>query len=112
MNSSFRYKLYTNFSYSLGRASVGFRWQHLPYIGPGPGSVSTLQGANNYNEVDAFGHWALTDAIDLRLGIDNLLNASPNTVGAVTGINNNVGTTLLDYDNIGRRFYVGVRAKF
>jgi iron complex outermembrane recepter protein len=112
VNSSFRYKLYTNFSYTLGRASVGFRWQHLPYIGPGPGSVSTLQGANNYNEVDAFGHWAVTDAVDIRVGIDNLLNASPNTVGAVTGVNNNVGTTLLDYDNIGRRFYIGARAKF
>ena len=112
VNSSFRYKLYSTFSYTLGRASIGFRWQHLPYIGPAPGSVAGLQGATNYNEVDAFGHWALNDAIDLRFGMDNVFNAWPKTVGAQPGVNNNVGATLLDYDNLGRRFYVGVKAKF
>ena len=112
VNSSFRYKLFTTFSYSVGPASVGVRWQHLPYIGPAPGAAAIVQGANSHNQVDLYGHWALNDHIDLRGGIDNLLNAWPETVGAQTGVNNNVGTTLLDYDNIGRRFFVGVRAKF
>ena len=112
VNSSFRYKLYSTFSYSLDRLSLGFRWQHLPYIGPPPGSVAILQGAKSHNQVDMFGHWALNDAIDLRVGIDNLLNAWPETVGAQTGVNNTVGATIQDYDTIGRRFYVGVKAKF
>jgi iron complex outermembrane recepter protein len=112
VNSSFRYKLYTTFAYSLGRASLGFRWQHLPYIGPPPGSPAVLLGAKSHNQVDMFGHWGLTDAIDLRFGIDNLFNAWPETVGAQKGINNNVGTTLQDYDTLGRRFFIGMRAKF
>jgi hypothetical protein len=41
-----------------------------------------------------------------------VFNRWPETSGAQTGVNNNVGATLLDYDTIGRRYYLGVRAKF
>lgn len=112
VNSSFRYKLFTTLSYSLSRASAGLRWQHLPSITPPPGSVAILQGAPSHDQLDLFGHFALTPTIDLRAGVDNLLNTWPETIGAQTGINNNVGTTIQDYDTIGRRYYVGVRAKF
>ncbi len=114
MNSSFHYKLFTTLSYSLSRASVGLRWQHLPAIDPPPGSVAILQGAPSHDQLDLFGHFALTPTIDLRAGVDNLLNTWPETIGAQTGINNNVGTTIQDYDTIGRRYYSCrvVRAKF
>jgi iron complex outermembrane recepter protein len=112
VNSSFRYKLFSTFAYTVGRASVGFRWQHLPYIGPPPGSPAVLLGTQSYNQVDMFGHWALTDAIDLRFGMDNVLNAWPRVVGAQKGINNNATVTSQDYDTLGRRFFVGMRAKF
>src|SRR6185437_15855090 len=85
VNSSFRYKLYTTFSYSLGPVSAGVRWQHLPFIGPPPGSVSILEGTPSHNEVDLFAHWAVTDHIDLRGGIDNLMDAWPEVVGAQRG---------------------------
>jgi len=112
VNSSFQYKLFTTLSYAAGRASVGVRWQHLPSIDPPPGSPAVLQGAPSHNQVDLFGHWAVTPTIDLRGGVDNLLNAWPETIGAQTGINNNVGSTIQDYDTIGRRYYVGLRARF
>lgn len=111
-NDSFRYKLFTNLLYSVGKASAGLRWQHLPSIKPGPGSASIVQGARSHDQVDLFGRWALTDKIDVRGGIDNVFNRWPETSGAQTGVNNNVGATLLDYDTIGRRYYLGVRAKF
>ena len=112
VNSSFQYKLFTTLSYSAGRASAGLRWQHLPAIDPTPGSAAIVQGAPSHNQVDLFGHWALTPTIDIRGGVDNLLNAWPETVGAQTGVNNNTGATIQDYDTIGRRYYVGVRARF
>ncbi|MEJ0038027.1 MAG: TonB-dependent receptor [Gammaproteobacteria bacterium] len=112
VNSSFQYKLFTTLTYAMSQASVGLRWQHLPSIDPPPGSVSVLQGAPSHDQLDLFGHWGLTSTIDLRAGVDNLLNAWPETIGAQTGINNNVGTTIQDYDTIGRRYYVGVRARF
>ena len=112
VNSSFRYKLFTTLTYALGRASGGLRWQHLPAIAPAPGAAAIVQGANKHDQLDVFGHWALTDNLDLRAGIDNVMNKWPETVGAQTGVNNNVGATLQDYDTIGRRYYLGVRAKF
>ena len=71
-----------------------------------------MQGTNSHNQVDLFGHWKLTEHIDLRGGVDNLLNAWPEIVGGQKGVNNNANTTSQDYDTIGRRFYVGVRAQF
>jgi outer membrane receptor protein involved in Fe transport len=112
VNSSFRYKLFTTLSYSLNRASAGLRWQHLPSIKPPPGSPAVVQGAPSHNQLDLFGRWAITPTIDLRGGVDNLLNTWPETIGAQTGINNNRGATIQDYDTIGRRFYIGARVRF
>lgn len=110
VNSSFRYKLFSTFSYSLGPVSGGLRWQHLPYIGPPPGSTNVL-GTDSHNQVDLFARWSVTDHLELRAGIDNLLNAWPEWVGVQPGVNNSVGVTGLDYDTIGRRFYLGARLR-
>jgi iron complex outermembrane recepter protein len=109
--SAFRYKLFTTFGYTVGPASVGFRWQHLPSLGPDPSTIGTgTQGAASYNEVDMFARWQINDLLELRGGIDNLLDASPVTVGANPD-NAALGTTSADYDAIGRRFYLGVKVK-
>jgi iron complex outermembrane receptor protein len=111
-NNSYRFKVLSTFGYSIGPASVGFRWQHLPGSGPDPSSAAGTQGAANaYNEVDLFTRYSLSDAIELRAGIDNLFNAWPVWVGAVPGTTNAIGTTNANYDTIGRRFYLGVKAK-
>ncbi len=44
--------------------------------------------------------------------MDNLLDTDPKVVGAIPGVTNNHGTTLPDYDVLGSRFYVGIRARF
>ncbi len=111
-NSSYRYKVLSTFTYSLGAGSVGFRWQHLPSSGPDPSAGPTTQGAENaYNEVDMFARWGLNDTLELRGGINNLMDATPVWVGA-NSTNRAVGSTNENYDTIGRRFYLGVKAKF
>ncbi|HTV80810.1 MAG TPA: TonB-dependent receptor [Steroidobacteraceae bacterium] len=109
-NNSYRDKLLSTFAYSVGKVNVGFRWQHLPAAGPDPGTPNSTGAANAYNEVDFFGSFALTDALELRGGVDNLMNAWPVWVGA-NGSTTAVGTTNANYDTIGRRFYLGVKAK-
>jgi outer membrane receptor protein involved in Fe transport len=47
-------------------------------------------------------HW------QLRASIDNIFNATPEWVGRTTG-NNSIGNTSSDYDQVGRRAFVGVR---
>lgn len=112
VNSSFRYKLFSTFGYSVGPASIGFRWQHLPGVSPDPTTASSgTLGVASHNQVDLFARWTINDTFELRGGIDNLLDAWPEWVGA-NPQNKAVGTTTEDYDTIGRRFYLGVKAKF
>jgi outer membrane receptor protein involved in Fe transport len=110
VNSSFRYKLFSTFAYNVGPGSLGFRWQHLPSVGAPPGSSPGQLGADAHDQVDMFASWSIARC-EIRGGIDNLLNARPEWVG-YTPANHNVGATLADYDPIGRRFYVGVKARF
>jgi iron complex outermembrane recepter protein len=109
-NNSYRDRVLSTFGYSVGPASLGFRWQHLPAAGPDPSTPGTQGAANAYNEVDFFTSYALTDSLTLRGGIDNLMNAWPVWVGA-NASTTAIGQTDANYDTIGRRFYLGVKAK-
>jgi iron complex outermembrane receptor protein len=109
-NNSYRDKVLSTFGYSIGPASFGFRWQHLPPAGSDPSTPGTQGAENAYNEVDFFTRYALTEALELRGGIDNLMNAWPVWVGA-NASTTAIGSTNANYDTIGRRFYLGVKAK-
>jgi hypothetical protein len=109
-NNSYRDRVLSTFGYSVGPASFGFRWEHLPAAGPDPSTLGTQGAANAYNEVDFFTSYALTEALTLRGGIDNLMNAWPVWVGA-NASTTAIGTTNSNYDTVGRRFYLGVKLK-
>jgi outer membrane receptor protein involved in Fe transport len=109
--SAYRDRVLSTFGYSIGPANIGFRWQHLPAAGGDPTTPGTSGPLNAYNLVDFFASYALTDSVTLRGGIDNLMNAWPVWVGA-NASTTAVGTTDLNYDTIGRQFYLGVKAKF
>ena len=107
-NDSYRTRLLSTFAYSVGSLNAGFRWRHLPGTDPDPSTPGTQGAANAYNEVDFFATYALTDAIELRGGIDNLMNAWPVWVGA-NASTTAIGTTNANYDTVGRRFYLGAK---
>lgn len=53
-----------------------------------------------------------SDTYELRFGIDNLADVEPNIYGATPTTTGN-GLTLNEfYDVLGRRYYVGFRARF
>jgi iron complex outermembrane recepter protein len=110
-NNSYRDNVLSTFGYSVGPATFGFRWRHLPAAGPDPSTPGTTGAANAYNQVDFFTSYALTEALTLRGGIDNLMNAWPVWVGATPGTTTAIGDTNANYDTIGRRFYLGVKLK-
>jgi hypothetical protein len=109
-NTSYRYRLLNTFGYSVGPLAAGFRWQHLPGTDPDPSTPGTEGAAHAYNNVGFFAHYTISDHLDLRGGIDNLFNAWPIWVGA-NASTTAVGITNANYDTIGRRFYVGLKAK-
>jgi outer membrane receptor protein involved in Fe transport len=95
----------------------------------GPQSTTnTTMNIGSYNRFDLSATYAITPRYNIRAGVDNLLDADPVTTGATydpaslpasfTGSRNYVassgaGTTNpLFYDVLGRRFYVGVSARF
>ena len=109
-NNSYRDHVLSTFGYSVGPASAGFRWSHLPGAASDPSTPGTQGAANAYNEVDFFGNYVFNNALTLRFGIDNLMNAQPVWVGA-NGSTTAIGQTNSNYDTVGRRFYLGVKVK-
>lgn len=107
-NDSFDYRFLSTVRWSKGPLSVGARLQYLPSLKPQPGSASNSLNVDSYQRFDVFGSWNFKQHWQLRGGIDNALNVDPVWVGATT-INNAIGTTNGNYDQIGRRVYLGVQ---
>ena len=113
--SAFRYKMFTTLTWANPWGSLGMTWLHLP--GARDGSVvvtpsSKTQGPGSHNEFNLFGTWKMSDRYEFRAGVDNLFDKDPEVVGRNPGVTNAQGTTLPDYDVLGRRFYVGMKARF
>ena len=111
LGSSFDSRLFTTLGYTLGPVSMGLRWQHLPGLDPAPGSPPTSFGVDSHDQFDLFGRWSIGTSYELRAGVDNLLNADPEVVGATT-TNNSLGSTSASYDTIGRRYFLAFKASF
>ena len=91
-------------------------------------AVSCTLDTSSYNVFDLSATYTIKKNYVLRFGIDNLFDAAPPTTGATTGVglqsngtyapggslaSDGAGTTMPSiYDTLGRRFYVGLNAKF
>jgi outer membrane receptor protein involved in Fe transport len=108
--SQFRWKTFTTLGYSEGPVNVSLSWRHLPSL------TNTTPGAlpnSAYDEFDLAAFWKVWRDVTLRAGVDNLADATPPIVGRIPGVNNATGITDPGfYDTLGRRFYVGLKARF
>jgi outer membrane receptor protein involved in Fe transport len=109
-NSSYDYRLFTTVRYQQTGWGLGLRWQYLPTIEP-TGSTGGAQGVDAHSQFDLFADWTFSERYQLRAGIDNLTDAEPEVVGATT-TNNALGSTSINYDPFGRRFFVGLTMSF
>jgi outer membrane receptor protein involved in Fe transport len=113
----FAWKMNLTLGYAVGQANVSLRWRHLPSVENVAKVLSptaTVADTASYDNFDLFGGWQLTDHVSLRAGIENLLDKQPPVVGAnPQGGNDGVGNTDASvYDILGRRYFVGLKAKF
>jgi len=113
--SVFRWRLSTTLGYDFGPAAVNLNWRHLPgqkhaakVTNPNAGQLPT----GSFDVFDLTGRWTVSDVFTLRAGIENLLNTDPKRVGVLPGATAAAGVTTSDYDQLGRRFYMGVSADF
>ena len=115
--AQFRWKLYTTIGYTVGPVTMTLDWRHLPSVKNvvyATNPATTALDTGSYDQVDLSGRWSITSKYELRAGIDNLFDTDPNRVGATPGVTNAAGVTdpSGSYDVLGRRFYVGVTARF
>jgi outer membrane receptor protein involved in Fe transport len=113
---NFKYRTFATLTYSNAAFSVGLRWQYWPSLDPAPGAAANAVGVDSHNQTDLFARWGFSDHYELRAGIDNLLNADPEVVGAAFSTpgalsnNNALGSSAAYNDTFGRRFYIGLKA--
>ncbi|MEG2313143.1 hypothetical protein, partial [Brevundimonas sp.] len=69
------------------------------------GSEDTLEATHYF---DLSGSWAVNDVVSLRGGVNNLLDQEPRTWDPGIQANTDPST----YDILGRRYFVGLTAKF
>jgi outer membrane receptor protein involved in Fe transport len=123
------YRVNNTFGYDFGggRASVGIRWIHLPEVKDAAAlrPPTRLLGAEAYDSLSLFGGYDFTERLQLRGGIDNLLDEQPPIVGRDPGTNPALGcpgspncnnaaasTNTQYYDILGRRAYIALKMNF
>jgi outer membrane receptor protein involved in Fe transport len=109
-NSSFDYRVFTTVRYQRAMWGLGLRWQHLPSIEQAT-ATADVRPIDSHDQLDFFADWAFAERYQLRAGIDNLTDAEPEVVGA-TSTNNALGSTSVNYDPFGRRYFVGLSMAF
>jgi outer membrane receptor protein involved in Fe transport len=118
---AFRWKMLNTLSYSVGPADVSLQWQHLPSaksIASSFNSDTPFVGSPSYDLFNLSASFAVTDALMVRAGVDNLFDKEPPLVeynAQATGLANSVGGNPFNayfFDLNGRRFYLGATANF
>jgi outer membrane receptor protein involved in Fe transport len=120
---AYDYRLFTTFNYAVNDWSLNLRWRLLPEAdamaqASNPSIDVPQHGAEEvYNVFDLAGTYSFNDSVQVRFGIDNLVDEQPVITGKVDASGTALatsgwGTTNAFYDQLGRRFYFGVRASF
>jgi iron complex outermembrane receptor protein len=114
--SQYRWKLFSTFSYDFGPASLSMSWRHLPATRNYQKVTTPTSGVQKTGAYDLFtlnGRVKINKIFELRGGIENLFDRSPEVVGRNPGVTNAAGVTdVSNYDILGRRFYFGGSMKF
>jgi outer membrane receptor protein involved in Fe transport len=98
------WKALSSITWSKDAFSVGARWRRV-------GEITVFNSDVVLPSIDYFdmnASWSITDTVALRGGVNNLTDEQPNTF--VPGIQANTDPST--YDILGRRYYVGLTAKF
>ena len=105
-----KWRYTTTANLTLGNVDLGARWRHLDSMKDVTSVISpnaVAAGVPNYDVFDITARITVNEDFQLRLGVTNVTDKQPLTVGG------QLGSTLPGtYDILGRSFYVGVKTKF
>ena len=98
------WKMLTSLNWSMGSFGAGVRWRRVGEM--------TQFGTENVLEplhyFDLNGSWAVNDTVVLRAGVNNVTDEEPRVYSPGVQANTDPST----YDVLGRRYYVGLTARF
>lgn len=98
------WKALSSVTWSDGPFSVGARWRRV-------GELTVINTNIVLPSIDYFdlnGSWSINDTVSLRAGVNNLTDEQPNIFSPGVQANTDPST----YDVLGRRYYVGLTARF
>jgi iron complex outermembrane recepter protein len=100
----------TTFGFKVDSFGTGLRWRYQSSMDDvsavlTPNNVQ--RGVSDYSLFDLFANWQLNDTLELRGGVNNLLDEDLPLVASSQN-----GTDVALYDPIGRSYYIGLRASF
>ncbi|WP_309091265.1 TonB-dependent receptor domain-containing protein [Phenylobacterium sp.] len=105
------WKWVTSFTWTAGPLKTTLRWRHIdsmldfrnvPVFSP------TAVNPKTYNIYDLVGWYDVNDEVRVRAGVNNLFDKDPPLFTSYSNSNTDPST----YDVLGRRFFVGVTARF
>ena len=100
----------STFSFRTGPLSIGVRWSHTSAMDDSSlrtNPNSETEGTDTYDTYDLIGSFTFKENYTLRFGINNLEDRSPEVVGG-RAATTNPGV----FDDVGRRFFLGLKASF
>ncbi len=108
-------------SWTLDKLSVSLRWQYIDELTQDAVALGAASAGDyavvtipDYSYFDLFASYQVSDVIEVRTGIYNLLDKEPPVVGNEYGgtAENSGNTYPATYDPVGRAGFVGVNLKF
>jgi outer membrane receptor protein involved in Fe transport len=93
------------------------RWRHLPAVENAAKVLNPTSGvldnASN-DQIDLTAAWGFGAHLSVRAGVENLFDKEPPIEGEIPGVTSAAGMTDPSgvYDELGRRYYIGMKATF
>jgi outer membrane receptor protein involved in Fe transport len=119
---SFRWTMFNTFGYFYGPANASLRWRHYPgteAYSHFAGIDERVKGIGTYDILDFSLGYAVSRGLQVRFGIDNLLDQAPpisdyNPGDGGPGTDGYSPGTVAGgaYDTLGRSYYLGVKLSF
>ena len=115
------WRIVQTLTWSLEALTLSLRWQYIDdltqdavALGVADASDYAVPNIDSYNYFDLFASYALTEQIELRAGINNLMDEKPPIVGNEYGgtAENSGNTYPATYDPVGRSGFIGLNAHF
>jgi outer membrane receptor protein involved in Fe transport len=99
------WKVLTSLRWNWNAFEVGGRWR---YVSPVDDFFAGGQAAPAYSYFDADASWKINDMFEIRAGVNNIGDKQPPLYTSQIEANTDPST----YDVLGRRYFVGLRARF